>query len=239
MKKVLFAALAVTVAVMIWKDPLRVGRGGPNADAASLGGTSFTVVNSGATAWNIDGSLNPPLTLNQGQTYVFNVTATGHPFYIRTARVTGSGSQYTPGTNGQGVTNGQLTFDVPLDAPGTLFYQCGVHSSMGGTFTILGPLDVEGTIPRVAWLGRAIPNPARNGASFRFGLPRDARIDFAVFDTRGRRVRDLSNGPMTAGEHSLQWDGRDKTQRAMPSGFYFYRLRVEGRQLSGRLLVTR
>ena len=238
MKRTLLALLAVMMAVVIWRDPFGFGRGGPNAAASPLS-VSFTVVNSGATAWSIDGNLNPTLNLNQGQTYIFNVNAIGHPFYVKTARVTGSGSQYSPGTTGQGATSGQLTFVVPLDAPGTLFYQCGVHSSMGGTLNILGPLDAEGSIPAVAWLGRATPNPARSGASFRFGLPRDARIDFALFDERGRRVRKLWSGVMTAGEHSLRWDGRDDAQRVMPSGLYFYRLRVEGRQFSGRLLVTR
>src|SRR5439155_25030930 len=152
----------------------------------------------------------------------------------------GTGSQYTSGVTNQGVTSGQLTFVVPSDAPNPLFYQCGVHSSMGGTLNILGPVGVgSGAIPYEVWLGRAAPNPSRNGASFRFGLPRDATIEVAMFDERGRRVRVLWSGSMTAGEHSLRWDGRDEARRTMRSGLYFYRLQVEGRQLNGRLMLAR
>ena len=199
---------------------------------------AFTVVNNGATSYTIDGATNPTLTLNQGSTYTFNVTATGHPFYVKTARVTGTGSQYTDGVTGNGVTSGTLTWTVPANAPATLFYQCSIHSGMGGTFNIVGPVGV-GDAPAVAWLGRAVPNPARKGASFRFGLPRNSEIDVAMFDARGRKVRTLWHGPMGAGQHTLAWDGLTDRLGAAPSGAYFYRLRVDGRTLTGRLLLTR
>lgn len=207
--------------------------------AASTQATNFNVTNNGLTNYVVDGAANPTLTLNQGSTYTFTVNATGHPFFIKTARVTGSGSQFTSGVTNNGVQVGTVTFVVPLDAPDPLFYQCGVHSAMGGTLTILGPLDASGTIPAVAWLGRAIPNPAHSGTSFRIGLPRDARVDVSMFDARGRRVRTLLNGQATAGEHTIQWDGRDDARRVVSSGAYFYRLNVAGRTLTGRVFVTR
>ena len=238
MKRAFVALLAAVAVVAIWKNPFGFGRGGSSAAAAQLS-NSFTVVNSGFTAWNIDGNLNPTLNLNIGQTYSFNVSAIGHPFFIKTMQVTGSGSQWTEGTANQGVQSGTLTFTVPNDAPSQLFYQCGVHAAMTGTLNILGPVDVVGPTAKVAWLGRATPNPAHDGATFRFGLPHDARIDISMFDARGRRVRVLWAGVATAGEHSLRWDGRDDTRRVAPSGLYFYRLTVEGRVLNGRVLVAR
>jgi len=238
MRRAFVAALALVMAVAIWKDPLGFYRGGRNA-AAATAAISYSVVNVGTSAFSIDGEPNVTLRLYIGQTYTFNVNANGHPFYIKTARVTGSGSQFTTGVTGNGAQIGTVTFVVPATAPSQLFYQCGVHPAMGGTLTILSALDAEGTIPKVAWLGKATPNPARDGASFRFGLPQDASIDFSLFDARGRRIRNVWNGVMVAGEHSLRWDGRDDAQRVVPSGQYFYRLRFEGRQLTGRLLVTR
>ena len=202
--------------------------------------TSFTVVNSGFTAYKIDGVNNPPLDLFRGQSYTFNVTAIGHPFYIKTARVTGSVSQYTSGVTGQGVTSGSLTFVVPMDAPSTLFYQCGVHSAMGGTLNITTQVGVpEGGVPNVAWLGPATPNPANEGTLFRVGLPRGASIDFALYDLGGRRVRELAGGDLPAGEHLIRWDGRDRAGDPAPSGLYFYRLRVENRVLTGRIVIAR
>ena len=207
---------------------------------ASQAQTSHTVFNSGLSAYRIDDVLNPTLDLVRGDTHIFNVSAIGHPFYIKTARVTGSGSQYTNGVTGQGVQSGALTFVVPVDAPSTLYYQCGVHSAMGGTFNITGPVDVpEGGVPNVVWLGPATPNPAHEGTMFRIGLPHGASIEFALYDLHGRKVRDLAGGDLPAGEHLIRWDGRDRTGALAPSGLYFYRLRVENRVLSGRIVMAR
>src|SRR5262249_46744585 len=189
--------------------------------------------------YKVDGVDNATLDLNMGSTYLFNVNSIGHPFDIKTQRITGTGSRWIEGVTGNGVQQGTLTFVVPMDAPGTLFYQCEVHSAMGGTLNILGPLDAGDGIPPLISLSQAMPNPARNGSSFRVGLPRNARVDVAMFDSQGRRIRTLWNGDMTAGTHTIKWDGRDEGQRIAASGSYFYRLRVEGHQLTGRLSVTR
>jgi flagellar hook capping protein FlgD len=197
------------------------------------------VTNSGTTAYVIDGVLNPTLDLVRGETHVFNVTATGHPFYIKTAHVTGSGSQYTSGVTGQGVTNGALTFVIPLDAPSTLYYQCGVHLAMSNTINITGASDVpNGGIPSVVWLGPATPNPAQEGTEFRINLQREASVEFALYDLRGRKVRELARGDLPAGENLVRWDGRDRNGARAPSGLYFYRLQVEHRVLSGRIVMA-
>lgn len=202
--------------------------------------TSFSVVNFGLSAYRIDGINNPTLALVRGATYTFNVSAPGHPFYIKTQRITGTGSQYTSGVTGQGVTSGALTFVVPMDAPSTLHYQCSVHDPMGGTLNITSPVGVPGDEgPRVAWLGPATPNPAQEGTLFRVGLPREARVEFDLFDLRGRGVRELARGVLPAGEHTVRWDGRDRAGRPSPSGLYFYRLRVEERILTGRIVIAR
>jgi len=90
--------------------------------------------------WSINGQLSPTLTLTRGQTYTFAVQAPGHPFDIKTARVTGTLDQFTTGVTGEGTTSGTLTFVVPTD-PSTppLFYQCEVHSTMTGVIQLVAP----------------------------------------------------------------------------------------------------
>src|SRR5262245_55141737 len=200
---------------------------------------TYAVTPSGMTAWVIDGALNPNLTLQRGKTYAFNVNAIGHSFYIKTQRETGATFAYNDGVKNNGDNLGTVTFDVPVDAPEFLFYQCGVHIAMGGRIFIVSPVGVAGPLPSAVWLGRASPNPASSGTSFRLGLPRDARIDVALFDARGRKVRVLFSGTMTAGAHSIFWDGLDEAGRQAPSGAYFYRMRAEGQALTGRVTVAR
>lgn len=87
---------------------------------------------------------NPELgPMRRGGTYTFNFSANvaGHPFYLTTDDGTNfvSGSyigEYTDGVTGSRNTSGTLVFTVPQNAPDTLYYQCGNHSSMRGSITI-------------------------------------------------------------------------------------------------------
>jgi hypothetical protein len=104
-----------------------------------LAQTTNTVSNVGFSAYSINGTNNPTLTLTRGVTYRFNVNASGHPFWIKTAATTGIGDAYNNGVVNNGTQAGTLTFAVPADAPSTLFYICQFHSAMKGTFNIVSP----------------------------------------------------------------------------------------------------
>ena len=44
----------------------------------------------------------------------------------------------------------------------------------------------------------------------------------------GRQVAQLADGAFTAGEHAVDWNGRDDAGSAVGSGIYFYRLDADG-----------
>jgi hypothetical protein len=108
---------------------------------------TFVVTNNGLTSYNIDGSSNPTLDLVRGQTYTFQINATGHPFWIKTVQSTGTANAYSTGITGNGTESGTLTFTVPAEAPSTLFYDCQFHASMTGQINITGPTPTE----RMTW----------------------------------------------------------------------------------------
>ena len=103
-------------------------------------GTTFTVtVNS--SKYYIDGILSKSLILKKGYTYYFDSTdsnTNNHPLFIGTTSSGGSYTyEYTSGVTNSRTTTATLTFIVPSDSPSTLYYNCGNHSSMGGSITIL------------------------------------------------------------------------------------------------------
>jgi hypothetical protein len=106
----------------------------PTSTTAS---NTFNVTASGSSAYIINGQSNPTLTLTEGQTYTFNVSASGHPFWIKTTQTTGTGNQYNDGVTNNGVDVGTITFVVPYNAPSTLYYICQFHGSMVGTINII------------------------------------------------------------------------------------------------------
>jgi hypothetical protein len=108
-----------------------------SAGSAGAATQTFTVVNNGISSYLINSSSNPSLTVVRGNTVVFNITATGHPFYVKTVQGAGTGNAYTDGVTGNGTQNGTLTWVVDQTAPNTLFYDCSVHPAMTGTITVL------------------------------------------------------------------------------------------------------
>ena len=112
------------------------GAGGSTAASCHATGT-LQVSASGMTAYVIDGANNPALTFCRGQTYVFAVNASGHPFYINTVQGVGTNNAYNTGVTGNGADVGSVTFAVPADAPATLFYDCSIHAAMTGTIHIV------------------------------------------------------------------------------------------------------
>ena len=72
------------------------------------------------------------------------------------------------------------------------------------------------------------PNPFGPATTITFTLERAARVDLAVYDVLGRRVRTLAEGERSAGTQRLRWDGADDAGRAAGSGVYFIRLETRG-----------
>jgi YVTN family beta-propeller protein len=72
------------------------------------------------------------------------------------------------------------------------------------------------------------PNPFGASTTAMFTLGRAGRVDLAVSDVLGRKVRDVARGlRLSAGPHTIVWDGmRDDGSRAS-AGVYFVRLATE------------
>jgi len=72
------------------------------------------------------------------------------------------------------------------------------------------------------------PNPSSGATTLSFSLPAMLKIQLSIYDSRGRLVRRLSDESRGAGEHIVQWDGRDNHGQDVAAGIYFGRLKVTG-----------
>lgn len=118
-----------------------IAQGNIGANAGNTTVVNYNVINTGSSSYVFNGgglsnASNPGLTLQRGKTYTFTLNVPGHPFLLKTANVTGTGSAYNDGVTNNGASSGVVTFAVPTNAPNTLFYICEFHSSMVGTITI-------------------------------------------------------------------------------------------------------
>lgn len=67
---------------------------------------------------------------------------------------------------------------------------------------------------------RAAPNPFNPSTSLVLELRGDGPVELQLLDERGRVVRQLHRGELTAGEHRWNWDGLDDGGRPVASGVY-------------------
>ncbi|MCK4775443.1 MAG: T9SS type A sorting domain-containing protein, partial [Candidatus Krumholzibacteria bacterium] len=102
-----------------------------------------------------------------------------------------------------------------------------VHENVSD-YTLLEPATITGvpdTTPSAFnALGQNTPNPFNPTTSIRYSLEAATDARLAIYDTRGRLVRTLLNGPKTKGGHTAIWDGKDNSGQRVASGVYFYRL---------------
>ncbi len=107
---------------------------------------TLTVTASNAANYTISGAdrstthtnaLDPTINLNVGDTVTFNVSAAGHPLYIKTTSTTGTGNGVTSGTiTVNGSNNGAIIWDTTGVTAGTYYYICQFHSNMVGQIII-------------------------------------------------------------------------------------------------------
>ena len=98
--------------------------------------------------------------------------------------------------------------------------------------------DIEADLPDEVVLVGSEKNPFSGSTHIFFGVPKEMRVTVKVFDTRGRRVRDLVDGTIGAGYHSVVWDGRSSGGRVSP-GIYFVRLDAEGVVRTAKIMLAR
>ena len=111
-------------------------------DEAGGGALEWTLTANGTTDYIFAGpgfagtETDPDLYVVRGQTYKFTNGMGAHPFQIQSTQGT-SGTAYNDGITNNAVSNGTLTWEVRMDAPSTLYYQCTAHADMNGTIYVL------------------------------------------------------------------------------------------------------
>lgn len=107
---------------------------------------NLTVTNSGSSNYVISGTdettthssaSNPTITVKSGNVVIFDVNASGHPFWIKTDESTGTDNRVpTYIVKNNGAETDKVIFNtVGLNA-GTYYYNCQYHSSMRGTINV-------------------------------------------------------------------------------------------------------
>ena len=151
----------------------------------------------------------------------------------------------------------RLTFTVKDDAPvgptelsfrsqfANLFdeqLQPVIVNVNGITFSIerTGVIDLDSpSLPSEYKLSQNYPNPFNPETEIRYQLPEAGLVRLDVFNILGQRVSTLVDEMQDAGYKAVKWNGRDDWGLDLPSGIYFYRVKVGAFSASRKMVLTK
>lgn len=188
---------------------------------------AVTVAQSGGVnVFYIDGAANPTLTLDRGNTYIFDLSdssVSGHPLAFKDS----SGNSYTTGVTvssaNPGTSGATVTIDVASNAPSALRYYCTVHgNAMGNTISVVNSnlATVASNITNVNNVGSNITNVNNVGGSI-------TNIDTVATNLTsvnnfGERYRVSATEPQTSKDVGDLWfDTTDNVMKVYGTGGAF------------------
>ena len=101
--------------------------------------------------------------------------------------------------------------------------------------------ETDDETPGTLEVGAPFPNPFRVSQDGVLALPVTVagtqHIRAEVFDILGRRIEVLQDGVLQAGQHQLQWAGKEQNGHEVASGLYFLRVDVAGDRVVRMVVV--
>ncbi len=116
--------------------------------------------------------------------------------------------------------------DVDHLAWPNLYYRVSVvdvygHESIPVTPAMLSDVPDQAAVAGQVKMKGIFPNPFNPLTTVKFSTPQTGKAEVIVYDVSGRVVRLLATQVFEAGDHELQWDGRDDRGGRVSSGLYF------------------
>lgn len=83
------------------------------------------------------------------------------------------------------------------------------------------------------------PNPFNPMTTIRYKIENGSNVSLKIFSVDGKLVRTLVNIYQKSGDYDVEWDGNTENGANVSSGQYFYRLEVDGKNMTGKALLIR
>jgi hypothetical protein len=132
-----------------------------------------------------------------------------------------------------------LAYCISLDSSYNVYvsgYANGISTSLLTTIKysqLTGASNViEPVVPDMQLYN--FPNPFNPVTIISYAIPKSAHVKITVYNSLGTKVRELVNEFLSAGDHEIQFDGKE-----LPSGVYFCVLESSSRMLTRRILLVK
>ncbi|MDD5529773.1 MAG: T9SS type A sorting domain-containing protein [bacterium] len=112
---------------------------------------------------------------------------------------------FTDNNDDGGKGTGLYIDDINIDT-------LGVEESNKPTISIYG-------------LSSCSPNPFTRNTEIKYSIPATGHITVKIFNLSGQEVANLVNKEQNSGSYTINWNGKDKNGKLVPTGMYLYQLK--------------
>ncbi|MCK4653887.1 MAG: carboxypeptidase regulatory-like domain-containing protein [Candidatus Cloacimonetes bacterium] len=113
-----------------------------------------------------------------------------------------------------------------------------IYESISSNEVIVEVVSAGGNlIPTITELTGNYPNPFNPTTTISFSLEEPCHVTLAVFNIKGKKIRDLVDAELKAAYHSITWNGKDNNDKPASSGVYFYKMKAGGRYTSTKKMI--
>ena len=101
-------------------------------------------------------------------------------------------------------------------------------------------IDDEMTLPKNFSLSQNYPNPIRSSTTICFSIPKNARdATIEIYNVKGQLIKQFKIQNSKFKINEVLWDGTDYDNQNVANGIYFYRLKVDNRSITKKMLLLR
>ncbi|MFP4458830.1 MAG: FlgD immunoglobulin-like domain containing protein [Candidatus Zixiibacteriota bacterium] len=98
---------------------------------------------------------------------------------------------------------------------------------------------VSASTPESYSLEQNSPNPFNGATSISFQIPEETDVTLSVHDMLGRTIATLTEGKLSAGRHSVNWNCTDDNGTEQPTGVYFYKISTPDYSSTNKMLYIK
>ena len=79
------------------------------------------------------------------------------------------------------------------------------------------------------------PNPFNPETTIIFSVTQNSDfVTLDIYNIKGQKIRSLLSDQISAGQHSVVWNGMDDSGKSVSSGIYMYQLKVDGEAIASK-----
>ncbi len=105
-----------------------------------------------------------------------------------------------------------------------------------------GATNAEEELPNFSHdlgLLNAFPNPFNPTTTINYSLNENSKVSLNIYNIQGQKVKQLVNDHLSAGQHSVIWNGKDDNSKFVSSGIYFYKLKTANFENTKRMILLK